>query len=82
MIGGFVFSLIVFAVGAVLDFAVTTDPYQHGMDIQTVGLILMIVAAIGAVLSLAAMVFGRRRRKLVVQDSSGNVLRKEQESYL
>jgi hypothetical protein len=82
MIGGFVFSLIVFAVGAVLDFALTASPYQHGVNIQTVGLILMIVGAIGAVLSLLALVVGGRRRRVVVRDANGTVLRREEESYL
>lgn len=82
MVGGLVFSLVVFAVGAVLDFAVTTDPYQHGFNIQTVGLILMIVAGIGVVLSLLGIIFGGRRRRVVVQDANGNVLRREEESYL
>ena len=46
MIGGLVASLIVFAVGAILDFAVTASQYQHGFNIRTVGVILMIVGAI------------------------------------
>ena len=49
MIGGFVVSLVVFAVGAILDFAVTASTYQHGFNIRTVGLILMIVGAFGGI---------------------------------
>jgi hypothetical protein len=80
MIGGFVVSLVVFAVGAILDFAVTVSTYQHGFNIRTVGLILMIVGAIGAVVSLIALAFsdtGWRRRRTVVQDDRGNVTRRE-----
>lgn len=82
MVGGFVFSLIVFALGAVLDFALTANPYQHGVNVQTVGLILMIVGGIGAVLSLFALVFGGHRRRVVVRDANGTVVQREEESYL
>lgn len=43
-------SLILIAVGAVLRFAITAD--VEGVDLNTVGLILMVVGIIGAVLSL------------------------------
>jgi hypothetical protein len=84
MIGGFVASLLVFAVGAILDFAVTTTPSQHGFNIRTVGVILMIVGAVGAVASLAALAFGGsgwRRHRTVVDDGRGNVMRRE-DTYL
>ena len=84
MIGGFVVSLIVFAVGAVLDFAVTVSPYQHGFNIRTIGLILMIVGAIGGVVSLVVLAFGSsgwRRHRTVVEDDRGNVTRRE-DSYI
>jgi hypothetical protein len=58
MIGGFVVSLIVFAVGAILDFAVTVSTEDHGFNVHTVGVILMIVGAIGAVVSLIALAAG------------------------
>jgi hypothetical protein len=78
MVGGLVVSLIVFAVGAILDFAVTASQYQHGFNIRTVGVILMIVGAVGVLLSLIAFVFGgRRRRRTVVDDGRGNVVRRE-----
>ena len=79
MIGGFVASLLAFAVGAILDFAVTVSPYQHGLNIHTVGLILMIVGAVGGAVSLLALALGSggRRRKTIVQDSSGNVVQRE-----
>ncbi len=83
MIGGFVASLIVFAVGAILDFAVTVSPYQHGFNIRTVGLILMIVGAIGGIFCLIGMLVsgagggGWRRRRTIVEDDRGNVVRRE-----
>jgi hypothetical protein len=78
MIGGLIVSMIVFAVGAVLDFAVTVSPYQHGFNIRTVGIILMIVGAVGAFLSLISFVFaGSRRHRTVVDDGRGNVVRRE-----
>ncbi|MHB8506206.1 MAG: DUF6458 family protein [Acidimicrobiales bacterium] len=43
-------SILLIAVGAVLDFAVSVQ--TSGFDINTVGLILMIVGAVGLVLSL------------------------------
>lgn len=83
MIGGFVASLIVFAIGAILDFAVTVSPYQHGFNIHTVGIILMIVGGVAGVASLIALAVGGgpRRRRTVVEDSAGNVVRRE-DSYI
>lgn len=80
MVSGIAASVVVFAVGAILDFAVTVSPYQHGFNIRTVGVILMIVGAVGFVLSL--MVFGiggsgYRRHRTVVDDGRGNVVRRE-----
>jgi hypothetical protein len=43
MAGSLVASLVIFAVGAVLDVALTASPDQHGFDLQRVGVILMIV---------------------------------------
>lgn len=84
MIGGFVASLIVFAIGAILDFAVTVSPYQHGFNIQTVGVILMIVGGIAGVACLIGMAVTNRtgwRRRTVVDDGRGNVVRRE-DTYL
>jgi hypothetical protein len=81
MIGGLIVSFIVFAVGAILDFAVTASPYQHGFNVRTVGVILMIVGAVGAFMSiLAVFVGGTWRRRTVVDDGHGNVLRREETS--
>ena len=80
--GGLVVSVIAFAVGAILDWAVT-EPYQHGFNINKVGWILMVVGAIGAVLSIIVMVAGNtRRRQTVVDDGQGNVVRRVDSTYL
>ncbi|HEX3796745.1 MAG TPA: hypothetical protein VHV57_19790 [Acidimicrobiales bacterium] len=79
MIGGLFSSIVVFAVGAILDFAVTVSPYQHGFNVRTVGLILMIVGAVGAFLALVSFMFGSgwRRHRTVVDDGEGHVIRRE-----
>ena len=78
MIGGLATSIVVFAVGAVLDFALTVNPNQHGFNIRTVGIILMIVGAVGAVLSLIAVLSsGMRRHRTVIDDGQGNVVRRD-----
>jgi len=46
---GFILSIVVFAVGAILMWAVNAT--VAGIEINTIGLILMIVGAIGFVLS-------------------------------
>jgi Flp pilus assembly protein protease CpaA len=50
-------SLFLIAVGAILKFAVTA--HVEGIDIQTVGVILMIVGGVGLVLSLYLYARGR-----------------------
>ena len=79
---GLVASIIAFAVGAILDYAVTVSPYQHGFNIHKVGVILMIVGVVGAVLSAIGMlVTGVRRHRTVVDDGRGNVVRRD-DSYI
>ena len=56
--GGLVISIVAVAVGAILDWAVTVSPYQHGFNVNKIGVILMIVGVVGAVLSIVAMAFG------------------------
>jgi hypothetical protein len=53
-------SIFLIAAGAILRYAVTLT--VSGVDLQTVGLILMIVGIIGLVISLA-VVFGADRRR-------------------
>jgi uncharacterized membrane protein YeaQ/YmgE (transglycosylase-associated protein family) len=79
--GGLVVSVIVFAVGAVLDWAVT-EPYQHGFNLNKVGWTLMIVGVVGAVLSIIVMVAANtRRRRTVVDDGRGNAVRRVDSTY-
>ena len=79
--GGLVVSIIVFAVGAVLDWAIT-EPYQHGFNLNKVGWILMIVGIVGAVLSVIIIVAANtRRRRTVVNDGQGNVVRRVDSTY-
>ena len=55
-IGG---SLFLIALGAILKYAVTAT--VAGVEIQTVGVILMVAGAIGLVIGLFLMTSGRRR---------------------
>ena len=76
--GGLVTSIVVFAVGAILRFAVTVNTLQHGFNVHTIGVILMIVGAVGAVLSLIGMAMGSTgRHRTVVDDGRGNVVHRE-----
>ncbi|HVA07062.1 MAG TPA: hypothetical protein VNG12_10015 [Acidimicrobiales bacterium] len=80
--GGLVASIVAIAVGAILDYAVTVSPDQHGFNVNKVGVILMIVGVIGAVLSVIAMALGNtRRRRTVVEDGQGNVARRVDSTY-
>ena len=47
---GLVVSIILIAAGAIMSFAVTTQ--ADGWNVQTAGMVLMVVGAIGAVLSV------------------------------
>ena len=57
-LSGMAFSTIAFAVGAVMYWAVTAQ--GHGFRYSTVGVILMVVGAVGLVVS--SIVFGVSRR--------------------
>ncbi len=60
-------SIFLIAVGAILKFAVTAE--VSGVDLDTVGLILMVVGGIGLLLSIFWMtVWADRRRGTVVAD--------------
>jgi len=69
---GIVTSMFLIAVGAVMRFAVTVQ--GHGFNVHTTGVILMIVGAVGAVLSIGFWAswggfghYGRRRTVLTSQ---------------
>ena len=51
-------SIFLIAVGAILRYAVTVT--VSGIELQTVGLILMIVGIVGLVISLAVMFLAQR----------------------
>lgn len=63
-IGG---SLVLIAVGAILTFAVTQE--VQGIDLQTVGVVLMVVGIVG--LAISIILASTRRRTDVIQRSSG-----------
>ena len=65
---GIGFSIFLFAVGAIVRYAIT---YRlAGVDLPTVGLILMIVGAVGLLASLiwAALASSRTERRVIVRD--------------
>jgi hypothetical protein len=76
IVGGLVASIIAFAVGAILDFTLTVSPDQHSLNTHTVRVVLMIVAVVGALLSLIGIMnTGFRGHPIVVDDDRGNVVR-------
>jgi hypothetical protein len=83
MVGGVVVSCLIGAVGAILDFAVTESPYQHGFNLNTAGLILMIVGIVGVVVSLVIGLAGAgfHRHRTVIDDGTGRVVRRD-DSYV
>ncbi len=52
-------SLLLIAAGAILRFAITPH-YSHGVNWATIGVVLMIVGAIGGLIGLAFMTTRRR----------------------
>jgi hypothetical protein len=59
-------SLFLIAIGAILRFAVTVT--TRGFNINTVGVILIVVGAVGLVISLLSMTLWSDRRHRVVAD--------------
>ena len=55
------FSLFLIAAGAILRYAVTWEP--SGVNLETVGLILMIVGIVGLVISIAWMATQANRQR-------------------
>jgi Domain of unknown function (DUF6458) len=67
-------SLLLIAIGAILRFAVTVS--TSGFNIHTVGVILMIVGAVGFILSLLYMTMWDRRERV-----AGRVVTYEDPDY-
>jgi len=59
-------SLLLIAIGAVLRFAVTVS--TSGINVHTVGVILMIVGAVGFIISLFWMAMASDRRTVVTRE--------------
>jgi hypothetical protein len=59
-------SLFLIAVGAILYFAVNAD--IQGIEISTIGIILMVVGVIGLLISLFFLSSARRETRTVVRD--------------
>ncbi|HEY5246589.1 MAG TPA: hypothetical protein VIJ60_13040 [Acidimicrobiales bacterium] len=55
MVSGLGASIAALFVGAILDFAVTPAPSSHGVTINAEGAVLMIVGAIGVIVSAVAL---------------------------
>ncbi|MGH9114774.1 MAG: hypothetical protein ACRDWW_02995 [Acidimicrobiales bacterium] len=83
---GVAVSIIVFAIGAILKFATTVQ--SSNFNIQTIGIILMIVGAVGFVVSLFFWAswggFGgtRRRRQTYYHQQPGGSVVEERETTL
>jgi hypothetical protein len=58
-------SVFLLALGAILAWGIDVDTTE-GFNIDTIGIILMVVGAIGLAVTLA--IFGGRRRRTVVDD--------------
>jgi hypothetical protein len=65
-------SIFLIAVGAILKFAVHTS--VSGVDIQTIGVILMVVGVIGLILSFFWLTMWRDRRRGAVVDDRRDVV--------
>jgi len=65
---GLTTSILALAVGAILKFALTESPYQHGFNIHTVGVILMIVGGLGTILCVIGFATSGYRSRRVVRD--------------
>ena len=73
---GFATSMLVFAVGAILYWGITTTQ-THGFRLSTIGVILMIVGAVGLVITLAlAVMSGARRRSTFDREAVDNAGRR------
>lgn len=91
---GIAISIFIGAVGAILRYALTAPTNQHGFNVHTGGVILMIAGAVGLLLSMlfwnSYAPFGRRdqstsrREETITQDGTeqGRVVRETQDRVL
>ena len=70
--------IFLIAIGAILKFALNVN--VQGVDLQTVGVILMIVGVIGIIIE-AAIFMPRRRRRVDVADEYGRPVRRDRDGY-
>ncbi len=76
-------SLVIFAVGAILEFATTV--HSTNFNVQTIGVILMIVGAVGFVMSLIFWASwggfgGRHRSRSVYREPDGSFVEERRDS--
>jgi hypothetical protein len=64
-------SIFLLAAGAIMTFAVETDS-SNGFNINNAGVILMILGAVGLLVSM--VIFGPRRRRAVVERQPGRTV--------
>jgi uncharacterized membrane protein YfcA len=73
-------SLLLIAVGAILRFAVRTES-SHGINIWTIGIVLMIVGAAGLVVS-AFLLTARRRTDVHYHRDGATVVESEPRNHI
>ena len=71
---GLGFSLVLIAAGAIMKWAITVNN-PHGFNINTAGLILLIVGIVGLLASIAYMAASRRRTNVVHEGPVGGAQR-------
>lgn len=78
---GIVVSMLMIAAGAIMRFAVTAK--GHGFNVHTTGMVLLVVGAIGAVLSIGFWAswggFGRRTAVAGAQETVERTVVRERE---
>ena len=80
---GLATSIVVFAVGAILKFATTV--HSSSFNIQTIGVILMVVGVVGFIVSIIFWASwggfgGRSRSRRVYQQPGGTVVEERHDS--
>jgi hypothetical protein len=80
---GLATSIVVFAVGAILKFATTV--HSSSFNIQTIGVILMVVGVVGFIVSIVFWASwggfgGRSRSRRVYQQPGGTVVEERHDS--